>query len=50
MSIVQIVTLDITQMFTIISKDKKNQNEQKDSWDSYTANWFCNYRKGTTSL
>ena len=45
MSIVQIVTLDITQLNVL-----KITNISKDNWSSYTANWFHNYRKGTTSL
>ena len=48
MSTVKIVTLDITQLN--VFKDQKDTNSQKDSWGSYTANWFYNYRKGTTSL
>ena len=43
MSIDQIVTLDITQLNIL-----KVTNISKGSWGSYTANWFYNYRKGTT--
>ena len=49
MSIVQIVTLDITQL-NILKDSKLLKDSLKDNWGSYTANCFYNYEKGTTSL
>ena len=54
MSIVQIVTLDSTQLNIIKDSlkmvSKLLKDLLKDSWGSYTANCFYNYRKGITSL